>query len=118
MLQKIQIISKNALNESCAKLNFLQKKLCECISLSILGVELEGSKELPFLKYYNGQEWESRFTLALNTAKILIILKNASNKCRAQLNFLQKFSERTSLSLPGMELGAPKFAIFYIIIMY
>ncbi len=38
-------------------------------------MELEGSKDLPFLKYYNGQEWESRFTLALNTVKNIDYIK-------------------------------------------
>ncbi len=44
------------------------KKLSERIFLFTLEVELEGSKDLPFLKYYNAQEWESAFTL-WNTAK-------------------------------------------------
>ncbi len=32
-------------------------------------MELEDTKDLPFLKYYNAQEWECIFTLGLNTAK-------------------------------------------------
>ncbi len=53
-------------------------------------MELEGSKDLAFLKYYHRQEWESRFTLALNTAKNIDYIENASNKSWAQLKFLQK----------------------------
>ncbi len=36
---------------------FLLKKLGRCMSLSTPGVELEGSNDLPFLKYYNTGEW-------------------------------------------------------------
>ncbi len=39
---------------------------------------------------HNILEWESRFTLGLNAAKIPIISKNASNKHCSELNFLRK----------------------------
>ncbi len=39
------------------------------ISLSTLKVELKGFIDLPFLKYYNAQEWECIFTSRLNTPK-------------------------------------------------
>ncbi len=40
------------------RIKFPTKKVGVHISLSPPGVELEGSKELPFLKYYNTKEWE------------------------------------------------------------
>ncbi len=45
------------------------KKLSGQICLSTLEVELKGSTDLLFLKYYYAQEWECIFTLGLNTPK-------------------------------------------------
>ncbi len=41
----VPVISKNAAIKSCPKLNFLQK-ICGFVSLSLVGVELEGAKHL------------------------------------------------------------------------
>ncbi len=51
------------------------KKLRGQISLFTLGVELKGSIDLPFLKYYNAQEWECIFTIGLNTLKYIDYIK-------------------------------------------
>ncbi len=45
------------------------KKVSERILLSHPRVKLRELKVLPFLKYYNTLEWESRFTFWLNAAK-------------------------------------------------
>ncbi len=62
MLSKLPTISKNALNSSCWKLNFLQKNsagahVCRPRSGTM------GFQRLPCFKYYNVLKWESRFTL-------------------------------------------------------
>ncbi len=45
------------------------KKLSKSISLSTPGMELGGSPDFSFLKRYNALDWESKFTLGLNTTK-------------------------------------------------
>ncbi len=73
-------------NKNCSE--FPTKNLLVAYLLSTAEVELRNSNDLPFLKYCNALEWESRFTLRLNAVKILIISNNATNKsCQ---NFLQK----------------------------
>ncbi len=67
-LKKILITSKNSSNESCPKLNFLQKAQWKHIFI-YPGVELWSFKDVPCLKYYNTLKWESRFTLGPNAAK-------------------------------------------------
>ncbi len=61
MLQKQQLDQK-MLWTKVAQNWISYKKLGGCVSLSIPGVEVGGSNDLPFLKYYNGQKWESRFS--------------------------------------------------------
>ncbi len=56
-------------------------------------MELKASEDLSFLKYYNGQEWESRFTLALNTAKNIDYIE----KCFKQKLNKIKFPAKNSL---------------------
>ncbi len=63
------------------------------MSPSIPGVELEGSKDLPFLKYFNGQEWENRSTLALNTAKNIDYIE----KCFKRKLSIIKFPAKNSV---------------------
>ncbi len=55
-------------------------------------MEQEGSKDLPFLKYYNGQEWESRLTLALNTAKNIDHIEKCFDQTLSAIKFPVKNS--------------------------
>ncbi len=116
--KKTPIIWRYALNKSCIELNFLQKNLVDAY-LYLPGVELEGSKDLLFLKYYNGRKWECRFTLTLNTAKNIDYIE----KCFKQKLSIIKFIAKNKWTLISIFLrsgatGLQKFAVFYIIIMH
>ncbi len=50
----------------------------------------EGSKDLPFLKYYIGQEWESRFTLMRNTAKNIDYIEKCFKQKLCRIKFPAK----------------------------
>ncbi len=69
------------------------KKLGGRTSLSTPEMELEGSKDLPFLRYYDGHKWESRFTLALNAAKNI----DYTEKCFKQKLSTIKFAANNSV---------------------
>ncbi len=77
------------------------------MSLSAPEVELEGSKNLPFLKYYNAEEWESVFTLG-NTAKDTDYTKKKFKQRLHRIEFPIKNSMETSISNPWVELGGFK----------
>ncbi len=51
------------------RLKFPKNKLSGSTPLSTPGMELVGSKELLFLRYYNALEWENKFTLGLKATK-------------------------------------------------
>ncbi len=88
---KILIISKNGLNESCAKLNFLQKTQWKHNSIYSWNGTRGLQKCAVFeILTYNTLEWESRFTLGLNPAKNIDYIENCSNESCTKLNFLQK----------------------------
>ncbi len=91
------------------------KKLSGQISLSTLEVELKASTDLPFLKYYNAQEWECIFTLGQTCQKILIISKNSSNKSCEKLNFLLKIQKKHIFIYLTGGAGLQKFAVFEVL---
>ncbi len=88
MLPKICITSKKASNKSCPGLNFAQKspRAHMCISFSSGASGLQRSI---YLKSYNVQKWEIRFTLGLNAAKNTHYIKKPSNKNCPVFNFVQ-----------------------------
>ncbi len=49
-------------------MKFPKKNLAGCIFLSLSRVELRGSKNLPFFKYYNALEWEKNFNIIPETS--------------------------------------------------
>ncbi len=51
----------------------------------------------------------------MKAAKNIDGIKNDSNNNCSKLNFLQKLGGHISLSPPGVELGAPKIAVFEIL---
>ncbi len=55
-------------------------------------MEPEGFKNLPFLKYYKVQEWESRFILALNTAENIDYIEKCFEQKLNTIKFLAKNS--------------------------
>ncbi len=68
VLPKIRSTSKEASSKSCLELNFVQKSCRVRMSIS----PVSGARELQksvYLKSYNVQKWEIRFTLGLNAAK-------------------------------------------------
>ncbi len=90
MVQKIPSIYKKVSNKNDLELNFLQKIQQVQISIFLM-TGAKGFQRLTCLKYFNELEWESRFTLRLNTTKnVDYIKKYASNKNCSELNFLQK----------------------------
>ncbi len=47
------------------------------MSISVfLLMELDGSEDLPFFKYYNTVDWKSRFALGVNAAKNTNYIEN------------------------------------------
>ncbi len=58
--------------------------------------------------WYNILKWESKFTLGLNTAEIINIIKNSSNKSCSELKFLQK----TRWTHMSISLRSAKVAMF------
>ncbi len=97
--------------------SIFNKKLSGRLSLSPSEVELGASKDCHFwniVMHWNGkvhslEGWRQQ--------KIPKISKNASNKNYSELNFLQKLTERMSLS-PGVQLGTSKDCHFLNIIKY
>ncbi len=83
------ILPKNVLNKSCSELNFPQKTQWNHVSISGRS-GAKGLQGLPFWKYYNALEWESRFTLGLNVASNTDLIKNFFKLSCSELNFLQK----------------------------
>ncbi len=63
-------------NKSCSELNFLPKTPWTHISVSLRS-GAKGIQRLPFLKYYNVLEWESRFVLGPNTAGNMDYIKKS-----------------------------------------
>ncbi len=57
------------------------------MSLLPFKMEIRASKNVPFLKYFNALEWESRFTLGPNATKNIKDIK----KCFKQKLFRIKF---------------------------
>ncbi len=84
---EVPIISKNALNKSCPKLNFY-KKLTGCISLSRPEVVLRGFKHFPFLN--DATEWKSRFTLERNVSKSTDYIEKYFNQMSIKIKFPTK----------------------------
>ncbi len=75
-LQRILIISRNALNKNCTELNFQQKTQWK-LSLSTPKVELGDSKKLSFLKYTRSKPSQAGhsgngFTLETNIHKAYV----------------------------------------------
>ncbi len=68
--------------------------------LFIPGVELGIFKNLPFLKYYNELEWESRFTLGLYAAKNIDYIETYFKQKLRRIKFPIKNSEEAYLYLP------------------
>ncbi len=67
---------------------------------------------------YDVLEWESMFTLGLNTAKNTHYMKKGSNKSCSELNFVQKVLECICLSPPWVELLGSKDQYVWNLIMY
>ncbi len=86
------------------------------VRVSAPGVELRDSEDYHLSNIINVQKREGKFALGLDAAKN----KRYSRGCRS-LNLAHK-SRRTPMSVPfspptpgGVELGAPKIAIFQIL---
>ncbi len=105
------ILTENASNKSCAELNFLQK-LTKSI-WSTPGVELEGFKDLPLLRYYNAQEWESRLTLLLKSAKNINFIEKWMKQKLRRINFPIKIHGENISVYPRSEGRGSKDLVFW-----
>ncbi len=107
--------------EKCFKqklsiIKFPTKNLRERIPLSTLDVELKGSKDLPFLKYYNAQERECIFTRGLNNAKDTDYIKKLFKQKLRKIEFPAKnWWKHISICPRDEAREQQKFAVFEIL---
>ncbi len=96
------------------RIEFSTKNLVDgYLSICIPGEELENSRDLPFLKYYIGQEWESRFTLTLNTVKNIDYIEKLFKQKLSIIKFPAKNLVDSYLYLSQeWSWGAPKICRF------
>ncbi len=105
-LPKIHIISKKALNESCSKLNFVQKGLGACMSISNQSGAMTLERSI-WLKYNIVLKLQIIFNLGL-LPKIRITSKKASMTIVQNWISYRKVRECICLSPHRAKLGASK----------
>ncbi len=82
-------------------------------------MELEGSKDISCLKYYNTLEWESRFTLRLNTAENIDYIEKWFKRKLSIIKFPTKNSVETYSNLPQeLSLGLQRFDIIILLVLF
>ncbi len=113
VMPKIRSILKKASNKSCSELNFVQKSSGAHMSSSPTCEAWEFKRSV-YLKSYNVQKWDIRFTLGLNATKNTHYIKKASNESCSKLNSYKKVSRHICLSPPG-EWNQGSFPFLYII---
>ncbi len=62
-----------------------------------------GSKDLPLLRYYNAQEWESRLTLLLNAAKNINFIEKCIKQKLRRIQFPTKIHGENISVFPRSE---------------